>query len=35
MMKHPFLEHTENSVFTQALNEGKSSLKTYRIFCYM
>lgn len=32
MVKHPFLDHTEKTVFTQSLNEGKSSLKTYLIF---
>lgn len=33
-MKGLFLDHTENTVFIQASNEGKSSLKTYLIFYY-
>lgn len=35
MMKHHFLDHTENSVFTEGLNKGKSSLKTHLLFCSM
>lgn len=34
-MKHPFLDHGANTVFTQTLNEGKSSLKTYLTFYYI
>lgn len=29
MMKHHFLDHTENSVFTTGLNKGNGSLQTH------
>lgn len=35
MMKHHFLDRTENSVFTEGLNKGNGSLQTHFLFYYM